>query len=111
MNKRARPLVELLIRNSPVVNRTHLKKRLIRENYLKNTCNSCGVGPFWNGRPLTLEMDHINGDNRDNRIDNLRILCLNCHSQTPTFRRPKPKKPLQHGFYHNVCDIIIKLLR
>ena len=82
-------LDSLLIKNSPVVNRTHLKHRLLREGYLKNRCEWCGIGPKWRGKPMTLEMDHINGDNKDNRITNLRILCLHCHSQTPTFRRPK----------------------
>lgn len=84
-----RPLKDILIRCSPIVNITHLKKRLLREGLLLNRCSGCGLGNRWRGQPITLEMDHINGDRRDNRIENLRILCLNCHSQTPTFRRPK----------------------
>ena len=48
-------------------------------------CEICGVD-MWMGREITLEIDHINGINNDNRIDNLRFLCLNCHSQTDTFR-------------------------
>ena len=89
IGRRGRPLEKLLIKNSPVKNKTHLKKRLIREGRLKNRCVHCGIGPVWRGKPLTLEMDHINGDNCDNRLHNLRILCLNCHAQTPTFRRSK----------------------
>jgi hypothetical protein len=85
----SRCLNDLLIKHSPVVNKTHLKKRLIKEGYLKNTCSGCGIDPMWRGQQLTLEMDHINGNNQDNRLKNLRILCLNCHSQTSTFRRPK----------------------
>jgi hypothetical protein len=90
---RGKPLETLLVKDSPVVNKTHLKKRLIKEGHLKNKCDWCGIGPKWRGRPMTLEMDHINGDNSDNRLKNLRILCLNCHSQTPTFRRPKGLRP------------------
>lgn len=102
---RGRPLESLLVKNSPVVNRTHLKHRLIREGYLKNKCEWCGIGATWRGKPMTLEMDHINGDNRDNRLDNLRILCLHCHSQTPTFRRPK-RKPVRKKKATNWCYVL-----
>jgi hypothetical protein len=48
-------------------------------------CETCGNGGEWQGRPLTLQLDHVNGKYDDNRLENLRWLCPNCHSQTETF--------------------------
>ena len=71
---------------------TDLKKRLIEEGLLEDKCQECGIGNIWNGKPIALQLDHINGVHRDNRIENLRILCPNCHSQTSTFGTKRFKK-------------------
>jgi hypothetical protein len=88
MNKRnyfqKMPLEEVLIKNSPWVSTNHLKRRLIREAILQNCCAICGINE-WQGRPLVLHLDHTNGDRQDNRLENLRLLCPNCHSQTTTY--------------------------
>lgn len=61
-----------------------LRTTIIRENLLPYKCAICGITE-WNGKTLSLELDHINGINNDNRLENLRFLCPNCHSQTDTY--------------------------
>lgn len=75
---------EILIVNSSF-NRSHLKTKLLKEKLLEYVCVMCGQLPEWNGKPLTLQLDHINGISNDNRLENLRILCPHCHSQTDNF--------------------------
>ena len=81
---RKRPLTEILKERSPHTTSSSLKKRLYRESLLEARCARCRLTE-WNGEPLSLHLDHINGDSRDNRLENLRVLCPNCHSQTPTY--------------------------
>lgn len=75
---------EVFVVNSEY-SRFHLKNRIIKDRLLDYVCVSCGNTGEWNGRPLVLTLDHINGINDDNRLENLRFLCPNCHSQTDTF--------------------------
>jgi hypothetical protein len=58
-------------------------------NEVPEKCAMCGTGPQWHGEPLRLEVDHLNGDWWDNRIENLRLLCPNCHAVTDTYRGRK----------------------
>lgn len=67
--------------------RPHLLRRALLEVNVPLVCAECGTGDAWNGRPLTLHIDHINGDSLDCRRENLQFLCPNCHSQTPSFCR------------------------
>jgi len=69
-----------------------LKHRLFDEGIMEEKCQGedCGITE-WKGKKITLELDHIDGDRNNNSKDNLRILCPNCHSQTPTFRRGQNK--------------------
>ena len=66
-------------------NSVHLKTRLIDEGIFVNRCACCDLPPEWNGQTLIMQLDHKNGDAEDNRIENLWLLCPNCHSQTDTF--------------------------
>jgi hypothetical protein len=64
--------------------RQHVKLRLLMAGLKEERCESCGLID-WRGQPLSLELHHVNGDGQDNRLENLRLLCPNCHSQTDTW--------------------------
>jgi 5-methylcytosine-specific restriction endonuclease McrA len=64
--------------------RRHLKLRLIDAGLLENVCAECGIDS-WRGATISLCLHHVNGDGKDNRLENLMLLCPNCHSQTDNF--------------------------
>ena len=64
--------------------RASVRKKIINDNLIPYECNECGIKD-WKGKKLSLHLDHINGCNSDNRIENLRFLCPNCHSLTETY--------------------------
>lgn len=88
--------LSVILTENSSFNRGHLKKRLLKEGLLENKCAICGQLPEWNGKPLTLELDHINGLSNDNRLENLRIICPHCHSQTDNYAG-KNKKYVLNG--------------
>lgn len=75
---------EVFVENSPH-RRGNLKRRILRGKLIPYQCAECRLEGMWNGKKLTLPLDHKNGINNDSRIENLRFLCPNCHSQQPTF--------------------------
>lgn len=86
------PLNKILVKNS-FYSRNNLKKRLIKDQLLDNTkCNQCSIPPIWNDKALVFEIDHINGVFNDNRIENLQLVCPNCHSQFPTSHGNRNRK-------------------
>ncbi|MFE6229231.1 HNH endonuclease [Streptomyces sp. NPDC057854] len=85
---RAKPPEGVLVRHG---NRrrtsTRTLRRALKEIGTPETCKECGIGPEWLGEPLALEIDHLNGDWSDDRRENLRLLCPNCHAVTDTWCR------------------------
>lgn len=90
----AKPLTAILVKDSSA-STSHVRKRLLTAGLLAPRCAVCGLSK-WRGRPLTLELDHINGVNNDHRLENLRLVCPNCHSQTDTFRGRNVKLLRRH---------------
>lgn len=95
LTARARQIpLEALLATSK--SRKAVKARLLEAGLLQNICQMCGLRE-WQAKPLTMHIDHINGNPDDHRLENLRMLCPNCHSQTPTYggRNVKRHAPLQ----------------
>ncbi len=78
-----KPLEEVFAANTPR-GRGHLKQRLLQAGLKDGSCEHCGLAE-WRGEALSLALHHVNGDRLDNRVENLELLCPNCHSQTDTF--------------------------
>lgn len=80
-----RSLEEVLVENSTYTNSSYLKKRLLDAGKLERKCYACNLTK-WRETLIPLELEHINGINTDNRLDNLTLLCPNCHALTSTYR-------------------------
>lgn len=88
----ARNVDNVFVENS-TANQSVARRWYINGNYTSYKCAICGLEPFWNGMPLVLTLDHINGVNKDHRLSNLIWICPNCDRQLPTFgfKNYKPK--------------------
>jgi len=76
---------ELIFTEDSLYSNEMVKDRIVKNNLLDYKCVKCGIDN-WCGESIVLDLDHINGNNRDNRLTNLRYLCPNCHSQTDTYK-------------------------
>jgi Zn finger protein HypA/HybF involved in hydrogenase expression len=83
------PLSEILVKNYEYSS-NKLRKRLIIEGIKEHRCECCGLNE-WLGESIPLELDHIDGDHYNNMLENLKILCPNCHAKTPTYRGKNKK--------------------
>lgn len=77
--------VEYYLKNNTTIGSCRLKNRLLKENILDYKCSSCQL-KTWLCKPIPLELDHIDGNNTNNSIENLRLLCPNCHALTSNYR-------------------------
>lgn len=84
-NKKTYKIEEILVEKSTYNNGTRLKKRLIKEKDYEYKCYNCNLTE-WMGKPIPIEVEHINGIHTDNRIENLTFLCCNCHALTNTYK-------------------------
>ena len=78
-------LSEILDGKHPTFQTYKLKCRMLREGLIENKCDVCDVKDTWQGKPIRIHLDHINGIHSDHRRENLQMLCPNCHSQTSTY--------------------------
>jgi 5-methylcytosine-specific restriction endonuclease McrA len=83
--------LEVLLSPGRGTTRASIKPRLIQAGLLTEKCARCGIME-WLGQPLSLELHHVNGVNSDHRLENLQLLCPNCHSQTDTYGGRNAKK-------------------
>lgn len=90
-----------LVKNSKISS-SRLRKMLIRSHLKEDKCEICGLGPQWNNMPLTMHLDHVDGDRSNNVLSNLRITCPNCHSQTETYARIKRATPTGSTKLHQI---------
>ena len=95
-----RPIEEILVENSNYQNIGRLKIRIVNEGLMDYECDECPIEDEWNGKALSLHLDHINGVNNDHRLENLRMICPNCDSQLSTYKS-KNKNSSRRNYYRN----------
>lgn len=74
-----------IFRQSSTTAQSVVRRRVIRDRLVGYVCGECGCGDTWNGKPIALQLDHVDGSSTNNELSNLRFLCPNCHSQTDTY--------------------------
>lgn len=93
---------EIFCENS-TFSRHSLKSKILKDNLIEYKCAICGNNGVWNGKEIVLQLDHINGKSNDNRLENLRFLCPNCHSQTDTYSGKNSKHNYKKDKFCKIC--------
>lgn len=83
--------IDKFLNNEKDVKTSFLKKRLIEEGYFEEKCQICGIKE-WNNKKIVFDLHHVDGDRKNNRLDNLQLLCPNCHSQTDNYKGKNNKR-------------------
>lgn len=83
-------LIDILSGKHPQYPTSKLSKRLVKEGYKEYACERCSISK-WNNESISLELNHIDGNSGNHSLNNLELLCPNCHSQTATYRSKKLK--------------------
>ena len=99
---------EMVLKDNCKHTRTVLRRCILKHDLLPYKCDICGITE-WNNKTLSLELDHINGKNNDNRLENLRFLCPNCHSQTSTYGSRNQQLNSKVSDY-NISEELYKLI-
>ncbi len=99
---------EMVLKDNCKHTRTVLRRCILKHGLLPYKCDICGITE-WNNKTLSLELDHINGKNNDNRLENLRFLCPNCHSQTSTYGSRNQQLNSKVSDY-NISEELYKLI-
>lgn len=104
-DKQYKKVTDYLV-NGSTIKTFKLKEKLLKEGYKENKCEICGITE-WQNKPLVMQLHHINGNPTDNRLENLQMLCPNCHSQTDNYcgSANKTEKP---KYYCSECGRMIK---
>lgn len=85
-NRKKITVEKYLVKGTERKNSETLRRLVLENELLEYICKECDQKPTWRGKPLVLDLHHINGDCGDNRIENLCFLCPHCHTQTPTYK-------------------------
>ena len=101
------PDEELFVQNSTCSSPGYLKRRFLQTG-VEYKCHTCDQPPYWNGHELVLQLEHIDGDISNNTLENLTIICPNCHSQTSTYRGKNKKNKGGHLYKKCKCGAKIR---
>lgn len=92
IKKQSKMSNEKIFCENSTYSRNHLKNKIIKYKLIEYKCTECGIENIWNNKKISLQLEHKNGINNDNRLENLCFLCPNCHSQTETYAGKTLKK-------------------